>query len=176
MSGRPAEVWYRFRFKTVPDSVSVVVALTSLIHLVGPIVEEVTMRRADGYLPLTRASVRRLRVVRWGFVSLIPFAVLCWFAAASIAQGTPASSDRSAAGDLLLLLGIVSMLLAAFGIPTVWRNYGPKGRVFGSQAGQTESLIELSNVHPAFVKAVAEARRDSVISASTSAGREFEVN
>jgi hypothetical protein len=68
MTGRPAETWRKFKFATVPGWVYALLAL-ACVGLIGAlafvIVQASVARRASGYLPLTRASSRKLALARW---------------------------------------------------------------------------------------------------------------
>jgi hypothetical protein len=157
MTGAPAETWRKFSFSTAPPWA---------FWVGGLLVAALMSRRASGYLPLTRASVRKLRLFTLTFLGLIPLAVVFW-----IASGVTSSLNNpvwSAITFLLFVLGIASMLVSLIGIVIARRSFGPTGKIFEPQPGQYESLIELRNVHPTFVIAtrqLQQARAQSAYSA-----------
>src|SRR5947209_12324911 len=67
MSGEPAEVWTRVRFVTAPEWACALHLLAftgiGLIHVL--IITAASSRRAKGWLPMTRASRRKVRAVAW---------------------------------------------------------------------------------------------------------------
>jgi hypothetical protein len=86
-----------------------------------------------------------MRMATWIPLLAIPLSLLLVVTADSLS-----SSVKGAAGLLgllLLLAGLLGFLIAR---PLV----GPKGNVMPRQAGMDYQLIELRNVHPAFVMAV----------------------
>ena len=143
MSGQPAETWHRFRFATAPP----------WAFLLGAIVVAALSRRASGYLPLTRASLKKLRLVTWTFVGLLPLAVVLWGAAIFV---SPTDSDptRSAIAAYLGIFGTLLFGIGLFGLLLARRWYGPTGKVLEQQPGYYEPVIELQRVHPNFVAAV----------------------
>jgi len=143
MCGKPAETWRRFRFSTAPG----------WAYLLGAIMVYALSRRARGYLPMTRDCVRRLRIVTWGFFSLLPLAFVLWIAAAIV---SPSGDDptRSAITLVLVMLGVVALVVGLVGLAIGRRLYGPAGKVMEQQPGQYEPVIELQRVHPNFAMAV----------------------
>lgn len=107
-----------------------------------------TARRAAGYLPLTKDSAKKLRVLTWGTAGLVPLAVLLWVVAAFVQSGTAAFA--------LVVFGFAAILVGVIGLAVVRRTYAPTGKVLEQQPGHYQSLVELNNVHPAFVAAVQE--------------------
>jgi hypothetical protein len=143
MTGAPAETWRKFSFSTAPPWA---------FWVGGVIVAALMSRRASGYLPLTRASVKRLRLFTWSFFGLLPLAVIFWIASAITSSVN--GPVWSAITSLLFVLGIGSIIVCLIGIVIARRLFGPTGKIFEPQPGQYESLIELRNVHPNFVAAV----------------------
>lgn len=137
MTGRQAETWRRFSFSTAPGW---------SFWVGGLLAAALTAHRAAGYLPLTKASAQNLRVMTWSFVALIPLAVVLWITAAFVQSGTVAFG--------LAVFGMAAILVAVIGLGVVRRLYAPTGKVLEPQPGYYQSLVELSNVHPAFVTAV----------------------
>lgn len=137
MTGRPAETWRRFSFSTAPGW---------SFWVGGILAAALTARRANGYLPLTKKSANHVRVMTWGAVALIPTAVLLWVVAALVQSGTAAFA--------LVVFGAASLLVGVMALAIVRRTYAPRGKVLEPQPGHYQSLVEISNVHPAFVTAV----------------------
>jgi hypothetical protein len=143
MTGAPAETWRKFSFVTAPW----------WTYFFGLIVRALVARRASGYLPLTRASDQKLRVVTWVSAGLMLLTILLWIGAI---VGAVSSDDPnvSAAAGLLFFLGLFSILGAAIGWLVVKPQIGPAGKVMEQQVGHYDKLVELRHVHPAFVIAV----------------------
>lgn len=139
MTGRQAETWRRFSFSTAPGW---------SFWVGGLLAAALTARRAAGYLPLTTSSAKNLRLMTWGFVGLLPLAVALWITAAFVQSGTVAFA--------LVVFGMAAILVAVIGLAIVRRLYAPTGKVLEPQPGYYQSLVELNNVHPAFVAAVEE--------------------
>jgi hypothetical protein len=157
MTGAPAETWRKFSFATAPPWA---------FWVGGLLVAALMSRRASGYLPLTRASVQRLRLFTWSFFGIIPLAVI--FFVASFFASSVNNPVWSAVTFLLFVLGVSSIIVFLIGILLARRLFGPTGKVLEPQPGHYESLIELRNVHPNFVTAVQQlqyARAQSAYSA-----------
>jgi hypothetical protein len=94
--------------------------------------------------------------VTWAVAGLLPSAILLWIIAAVV--GSIAGSDPIGSTIALLIaaLGAGALLVGIIGLLIVRRTYGPTGKVLEPQPGQFQSLVELGNVHPAFVAAVQE--------------------
>jgi hypothetical protein len=152
MSGAPAETWYKVSFKTVPGwtGASHAAGLVGL-PLLAPVLEEATMRRARGYLPMTRRSRRKLLFVNWGVFSLIPLTMVAWLAAAIIAGS---GDDQSTFFGAFVVAGLVTAVAGLVGVVSVLPLVGPAGNVMARQPGHLDNLVELRRVHPAFVAAV----------------------
>lgn len=139
MTGQPAETWRKFNFGTIP------VFAPALGHVATHFLE----RRAIGHLPLTRASNRRvaLRTAPGLLIGLLGLA--CWTAAVVIAYS-------SAGADVtpLEIPGFFAMPVAVVGFLIGRRSIGPQGTVVGSVAGEGGWVVEIWNLHPAFVAAV----------------------
>jgi len=174
VTGAPADSWYRVRFKTVPAwaEASHGLELTQFA-LLAPVLEEVTMRRARGYLPVTRHTRRRLLVVNWGVFGFLPLTLLLWVAAGIVAGNV---GTQSAFVGALVLAGIVTILAGLIGLIGILPLVGPRGKVFARQRGQPDNVVELFHVHPAFVTSVQQwqiARAQSVNEAEVPSQRNW---
>ena len=141
MTGAPAETWRRFTFSKTPPWA---------FWAGGIILATVLAERTTGYLPLTRASAMKLRTVTWTFGGLIPLAVFFWVV------GIVLTAVANAGGFIgfFLLLGIGALFAGVVGLFIGRPAIMPSGKVLDPLPGHYESLIELRNVHPAFVDAV----------------------
>ena len=145
MTGQPAETWRKFSFSSAPPFA---------FWVGGILLATIMARRASGYLPITRASVKRIRMMIGGVLSVILLAFVFWIIAAVVGSAAGSSPVGSAIAGVLIVLGIASIFVGLLGILIVRRTYGPTGKVLEPQPGHYESLIELNNVHPTFVAAV----------------------
>jgi len=146
MSGAPAETWRKFEFAESPPWA---------FWLGGAILAAITARRAGGYLPLTLASARSIRLVRWTPIVFVGLAVL--FGILAAVGGTIGGDEqaRSTVAVYAAFFGMLFVLLALFDLLLTHR-FGPRGRVREMQPGHYEYIVELSKVHPDFVRAVRE--------------------
>ena len=155
MTGRPAEVWRKFNFKTPPTWVYFLLLLV-LIGLIGlvifAIVENAVSEKASGHLPLTRAARNRIRIFIWTVVALLPASVVLLIAGAAFGAGT--DSATSGLGALCILLGVLAFIAFIVGAFTRSLWSGPRAKVYPPQPGYTDKIVELYKLHPAFVAAV----------------------
>jgi len=145
MTGAQAETWARFSFSNAPPYA---------FWVGGLMAAALFSRRASGYLPLTRASAKTLRLFTWTLVALLPLGIVGIFMGLLVAGASTVNTVGEAIGALITVLGIASVLVGLIGLLIVRRTLGPTAKIFDTQPGQYESLIELRNVHPAFVAAV----------------------
>ena len=134
------------------------------------------MRRARGYLPVTRRIRRRLLMVNWSIFGLLPLTLVLWIAAAVVAGNV---GLQSALIGPLVVAGIVTILAGLIGLIGILPLVGPRGRVFARQRGHKDNVVELFHVHPAFVTAVQQVQLARAQSANRGAGSvtaELEVN
>jgi len=149
MTGAPAEVWRKFRFRTVPGwAYAFLVLLVTGIGLLPIfIIMAVVSRRASGHLPLTRASRQKLRLVEWGIISLLPLMIVLFIGAAIVGSG----SNSETASTITFTLSFLGFVI---GLLVVKPLIGPRGNVMEQRPGYHDKLVELRNVHPAFVAEV----------------------
>jgi hypothetical protein len=154
MTGAPAETWRKFRFATAPSWAYVLLLLVCTgvgLLIIGVLVWLVSFR-ASGYLPLTRASRRKLAIVNWLPLALIALSIVVWIAAAFVGFNSNDQTATIAAG--LLIVGLIAGLAGLAGWVVMRRLVGPRAKVMERRPGQPDQLVELRNVHPAFVTAV----------------------
>jgi hypothetical protein len=154
MTGAPAETWRKFRFATAPAWAYVLLLLICTgvgLLIIGVLMWAVSFR-ASGHLPLTRASRRKLAIVNWLPVVLIVLSLVLWIGALVVGFNSNDQTATIAAG--LLLLGLIAGTTGLFGWVVIRRIAGPHARVMERRPGQYDQVVELRNVHPAFVMAV----------------------
>ena len=152
MTGLPAETWRKFRFKTVPEWAKYSNGLAfSQFHILAPVIEEAAMRRAKGYLPLTRASQRRLQFLNLGLLGLTPAAVVFTLLAILIDSYNAANAPF---GGVFVGLALLSLAVSVLGLLYVAPRVGPNGIVAPAPRGYRDYVVDLQRVHPAFVEAV----------------------
>ena len=155
MTGAPAETWRKFRFATPPAWAYVLLLLvcTGVGLLIIFVLMWAVSFRASGYLPLTRASRRKLTLAKWIPVGLMVLTFVLWIAAAILGLRSNDATASTIAGSLLVI-GLLSFLAGLAGRLVITRIAGPRARVMERQPGQYDQVVELRNVHPAFVMAV----------------------
>jgi hypothetical protein len=137
MTGQPAETWKKFSFASAPW----------WTFFFGLLVRALVAQRANGYLPLTRASARTLALVTWGSFGLILLTGLLWIVGV-------VGVDVGGVFFVFMSLGVVTFFMGATGLLIVRPLIGPSAKVMAQQMGQYDSLVELRRVHPVFVMAV----------------------
>jgi hypothetical protein len=155
MTGAPAETWRKFRFATPPAWAYVLLLLvcTGVGLLIIFVLMWAVSLRASGYLPLTRASRRKVTLATWIPIGLIVLTFVLWIAAAILGLRSNDSTTSTIAGSLLII-GLLSFLAGLAGRLVITRIAGPRARVMERLPGQYGQVVELRNVHPAFVMAV----------------------
>lgn len=160
VTGKPAETWRKFRFSTPPAwayALLVLVVCGVVGLLVGAVVIAAVSVKATGHLPLTKASSRLVGLATWIPPGLIIAAFALWtLAGVAAAAGVDATDpNASAFGALSLFLGLLLVVGGLVGRLVVTPLVCPKGRVT-VQPGYADKLVEIRNVHPAFVAAVTQ--------------------
>ncbi|HET6311245.1 MAG TPA: hypothetical protein VFH00_09615 [Candidatus Nitrosotalea sp.] len=147
MTGAPAETWRKFRFATAPI----------WAHALSVLVAVIAAERASGFLPLTKASSRLVGFARWIPRGLMIGSVLLWIAivigaVASVGGTVPNAGDIA---GMLVFLGVLLLIGGLVGRFVAMPLICPRGKVT-VPPGYRDKLIELRNVHPAFVAAVTQ--------------------
>jgi predicted transporter len=157
MTGRPAETWKKFNFATPPDWAYALLFLICLggIGLVAfAVTIAVVSQRASGYLPLTRSSARTVSLAFWIPVAFLIACPVVWLIALIV--GAAGNNDPTANGvaAAFLFLGFLCLLAGLVGRLVIMRTVTPRAKVNAPAPGQTDRIVELRNVNPAFVMAV----------------------
>jgi len=156
MTGRPGETWKKFKFATPPDwvyALLVLVCLGGIGILALAIVTAVVSQRASGYLPLTRSSSRTAALAFWIPVGLLIACPVAWAIAAIFGFSSGDSSAATITG-VFFWLGLLFLAVGLLGRLLVTPLVSPRAKVWPIAPGQTDRIVELRNVHPAFVVAV----------------------
>ena len=158
MTGRPAETWHKFRFSTPPPWAYALLALVvfgGLGLIVGAIVMSAVAQKARGFLPLTRNSSRMVWLAVWIPAGLILGSFALWLVVviAAFANVDATDANASVVAGILFFIGAVLLLAGLVGRLVIMPLVYPRGRVT-QQPGYYDKLVEIRNVHPAFVAAV----------------------
>lgn len=158
MTGRPAETWRKFNFRTPPAwtyALLVLVCIGLIGIIVFGIVVSLVSARASGHLPMTRSSRRLADLGLWVPIVLIFGSFALWTGQVVAATANLDAGDANAGsfGAVLFLVGFLMILGGLVGRLVVTPLIVPRARV-SEQPGYYDKLVELRNVHPAFVAAV----------------------
>lgn len=155
MTGAPAETWRKFRFSTAPTWAYALLLL--LCTGVGLLIVFLTMllvsRRASGHLPLTRASSRQVALATWIPAGLVIATVVLWILGIVVAVISNDDTGSAIAGDIFIVSPL-PFVAGVLGWLVIKPLLGPRATVLERRTGEYDRLIELRNVHPAFVAAV----------------------
>jgi hypothetical protein len=157
MTGRPAETWRKFDFSTPPRwayALLILVCLGGLGFIAFAIVMTLVAQRASGYLPLTRASRRTVALAFWIPVGLLIAVPVCWLAALSVGASSSNDPTLSTIAVVLGFLGLFVLIAGLVGRLVIGPLLIPRAKVMEQAPGYNDRLVELRNVHPAFVAAV----------------------
>jgi len=170
LTGAPAQTWRKFRFATPPPwayALYVLVLCGGIGLFLGAMVMAAVAERATGFLPLTRGSSRLVALARWVPVGLSVGSVVVWIgvAAGAIAQIDAADANAAPVAGILLLGGMLLLVPGLIGRLVVTPLVSPRGRVTVRQ-GSYDKLVEIRNVHPAFVAAVNQLHQARVAQAA----------
>lgn len=164
MTGAPVETWRKFRFSTPPAwaySLLVLIIFGLLGLIVAGIVMSAVGLKASGFMPLTRRSSRIQGLVVWLPVGLIigAFALMTAVVIAAVANVGANDANLPGIGALLFFVGLL-LLIAGFILRLVVTPLASiRGRV-SVHPGYYDKLVELRNVHPAFVAAVRQLHQE----------------
>jgi UPF0716 family protein affecting phage T7 exclusion len=163
MTGAPAQTWRKFRFASPPQwayALYVLILLGVIGLLIAAAVLAGVSQRASGHLPLTRASSRLVGLAMWVPVFLIVAALVLWTIVPIAAGFNFDSADANAAAiaGLVYLVGAVLLISGLVGRLVVMPLVTPRAKVI-VQPGYYDKLVEIRNVHPAFVAAVNQAQQ-----------------
>jgi hypothetical protein len=159
MSGRPAETWRKFRFTTPPVwtyALLVLLCLGVIGIAIAAVIISLVSERATGHLPLTRSSRRLADLAIWVPAALLIAAVFLWTGVVGAASLQVDAFDANAGGvaGVALLIGALLLVGGIVGRLVVTPLVVPRGKVTPQQPGYYDRLVELRNVHPAFVAGV----------------------
>lgn len=152
LTGRPAETWRKFNFATPPPwayALLLLVCAGGLGFIVYALVITLIAQRASGYLPLTRNSRRTVSLALWVPVGLLIGGAISVFLA--IVAG---SADAGTAAALFGWLGAFLVFAGIVGRLVFTPLLSVRARVSEQAPGANDRIVELRNVHPAFVAAV----------------------
>jgi NADH:ubiquinone oxidoreductase subunit 6 (subunit J) len=160
VTGAPAETWRKFRFSTPPPwayALLVLIVCGVVGILVGSVVMMAVSEKASGHLPLTRASSRLVGLAIWIPSGLILASIALWtlVAIAAVANVDASDPNAGAVGAVFIVIGVLMLLFGLIGRLVVMPLVSPRGRVT-VQPGYYDKLVEIRNVHPAFVAAVTQ--------------------
>jgi hypothetical protein len=158
MTGAPAETWRKFRFSSPPPwayALYVLVILGILGMIVAAALMSAVAQRASGFLPLTRGTLRLVGLAIWVPIGLMIGAVALWIVVPIAAVASIDATDPNAGtvAGLSLLLGALLLVVGLIGRLVVTPLVCPRARVT-QPPGYYDKLVEIRNVHPAFVAAV----------------------
>jgi len=168
MSGEPAEVWARVRFVTAPEWACALhlLAFTGIGLIPVLIIAAASSRRARGWLPMTRASRRKVRTLTWtSTLSVVAGIALGVFGLAALVLAPDLNGPQADLGTRLFVAGLVTFVAGAAGLWLVRPRYGPQGYVMQRWAREGGYAVELRNVHPMFVLAVHQLQRERSVNA-----------
>lgn len=152
MTGRPAETWRKFTFSTPPAWTYALLVLICFgvfgVIVAGAIIYAVS-ERATGHLPLTRSSNRTVALATWIPVALLIASPIAWVLAFVFG-----SSSDSPVFPIFFLLGVAFLLAGLLGRLVGTPLIIPRAKVNPVRYGQYDRLVEIRNVHPAFITAV----------------------
>lgn len=159
MTGRPAETWRKFRFSTPPVwtyALLVLLCLGVIGIAIAAVIISLVSERATGHLPLTHSSRRVADLATWVPAVLIvgPLALWTVVVGAAALQVDVGDANAGAVAGVTLLAGVLLLVGGLVGRLVVTPLVVPRGKVTPQQPGYYDRLVELRNMHPAFVAAV----------------------
>ncbi len=152
-------MWRRFKFATPPSwsyALLILVCLGGMGIIAFAVVMALTAQRASGYLPLTRDSSRLVTLATFVPIGLMMLAVVVWIAAIPVAG----SDTIGYIAGWLFFFGLLLLVSGLAGRLIVTPLLSPRAKVMEVAPGQNDRIVELRNVHPAFVAAVEQRQRE----------------
>lgn len=156
-SGEPADAWWKFRpFSTYVWARPFLFLL--LLFVVGFVVDGplayLLARRASGHLPMQSKYARRLRMLPRVSAAILAAGVVMLVAALhaplnNVVLGLAGILAFTVA-PIVILIGLLGVQL---GLQVAWNPMAPRARVYKRRPGDPDRIVEISNVHPAFVAA-----------------------
>src|SRR5450759_81198 len=148
MTGAPAETWRKFQFSTAPAwSYLLLLRVCSGVGvLISLLIMYLVSRRASGYLPLTKASSRRIALASWIPGGLVIGTIGLWVLAAIVGNSSN-DATTGAIAAVLVILSLLTLLAGFVGLLVVRPLIGPGGTVMDQQPGQFDRVVELSLIH-----------------------------
>jgi hypothetical protein len=158
-SGAPAETWWKFRAHT-PYRWAIPLLFLLILMGIGlvlsPLIAYVLGRRASGYLPMKTIYARRLSTVTWVSGGLIGLGALIGLV--TLIALSSGNLTLEIFVPLLALTSVIVLLIGwtgvQIGLQIGWNPFAPRGRVHERRPGDPDRIVEIYNVHPAFVEAV----------------------
>lgn len=156
-SGEPADAWWWFRpFTTFKWAVPFLFLLLLLVVgfvVTGPL-GYLLARRAGGHLPMKAVYARRLWLLPRVSAAILAAGVAIFVAALhapldNVVLGL-AGIVALTLSPIVILIGLLGVQL---GLQVAWNPLAPRGKVFARKPGDPDRIVEISNVHPAFVAA-----------------------
>jgi hypothetical protein len=157
MSGRPAETWKKFNFATPPDwayALLILVCLGGVGVIAFAVVVALISQRASGYLPLTRSSARTATLAFWVPIGILIAWAVCWLSWIVVAVLSVNDPNASGLAAVFFLVGAVCLFLGLLTRLIITPLVSPRAKVLPIAPGYSDRIVELRNVHPAFVAAV----------------------
>jgi hypothetical protein len=136
MTGGPAETWHRFIFTSRWTDGS-----------------QRGVRRAAGYLPMKKSASAVIKFLD-AATGLLMLSFILNVAYFFIHRSYVNDPDLSAIAGTFGLIGIATFVIGIAALVLRKTSVGPVADVMGSQPGQTDRIVELRHVHPAFAAAV----------------------
>ncbi|HEV2415450.1 MAG TPA: hypothetical protein VGX27_11620 [Candidatus Dormibacteraeota bacterium] len=157
-SGEPADAWWRIRLFT-PYRWAVPLVFLSLLLVIGFVIGGalgyLLARRVSGHLPMRAQYARRLWMLPRVSAAILAAGVVMLVAALhapplnNVVLGL-AGILAFTVSPIFILIGLLGVQI---GLQVAWNPLAPRGKVFARKPGDPDRIVEISNVHPAFVAA-----------------------
>ena len=156
-SGEPADSWWWFRpFTTYrwarPFLLLLILFIVGFV-LTGPLAY-VLATRAGGHLPMKAVYARRLWLVPRVSAAILGIGVLMFVVGLQAPIGNVVLGLAGVflvfTSPIVILAGLIGVQI---GLQVAWNPLAPRGRIFKRKPGDPDAIVEISNVHPAFVVA-----------------------